>query len=105
MDAPRLTTESDDLTRRPNLRPIIWALILIITIGTAAAIGGAVLRERHRPPEFLTTLTRVELPAGQCFAPQPGDVLHITVIARDLGAQDIEVACLNTGPRPTWSGL
>jgi hypothetical protein len=78
--------------------------VLIIVAGVmlggtlSAQIGLRVLAERAQlaPP----TLSRVDLPAGQCGEPKAGDVLHITVAPNLVRGQDFVITCLNAGPRP-----
>lgn len=86
---------------RPNLRWLAWGLLTIAALMLVATLTAAFhLAPRAAAP---MALTHLELPAGQCPVPQPGDVLHITVTALDLTRQDIQVSCLNAGPPPQWS--
>lgn len=93
---------SEELTTHPTLSPLTWSLILMALIFALAAAGRTILVAREAPPVSMALRTIV-LPEGQCFAPAPGDVLHITITARDLNGQDLTAHCLQAGPQLSWS--
>ena len=71
-----------------------FLVAILIFIGLATA---AVLVDRSRAQ----ALTQLELPAHLCPRPAPGQVLHITVIARESDGRVIASNCVTATTQPT----
>lgn len=86
-------------TQRGAVEFLMLAIIVVLTCVLAVAFGYA--STLGKPPSKTTVLI---LEGAQCPLPQPDQVLHITVMTRDLSGRDLDTRCVIAQGQPRRGG-